>query len=684
MVRSRISVGCLLASVLMLPLSAPADDLMLLDRSRPEIRDMLRLHFRTLAHKALDRRLERYESLKAIGQITEWQNELRRRFIESLGGFPERTPLHARVVGRFNGDGYSVEKVIYESLPGFLVTANLYLPKSEPPYPGVLFPCGHSENGKAAGTYQKACILLARNGCAALIFDPVGQGERKQLLSVNSSGKSTAAGRLKATSEHMVTGVAPILLGRSLAFYFIWDGIRSLDYLISRDDIDPRRIGCTGNSGGGNQTSYLMALDERILAAAPGNFTTTTRIKNDRPGPGDAEQNIFGQTAYGLDHADYLMMRAPRPALILSATRDFIPIEGTWTAFRQAKRIYGRMGFSERVDLAETDDRHGYNSELRVAMTRFMRKWLLGQVDSITEAEVATARSEQLQCTDNGQVLLTKVARSIWDLNLDEAERLRRFRIQRWEALDPREKRKLICSKLAARSASDIPEPTLIQKESTSRNGLQIERYILGCDDDLLLPALLFRSKKKVTRAVLYLHADGKHVEAGQGGEIEKLARDGSLVLAIDLAGIGESEMKPWRYGSTTGVLGPNAPEFFVAYMLGRSIVGLRSDQIIAAARFFQSRMDERGPVDVYATGELTVPTLHAAVLEPSLFGRVTLRRGLTSWNSVIKTPVTKRQLVNTVHGVLKHYDLPDLRRMLPPDVLHEFDAVDAAGKRIQ
>ena len=98
-------------------------------------------------------------------------------------------------------------------------------------------------------------------------------------------------------------------------------------------------------------TSYLMALDDRIVAAAPSCFLTTTRRKNDNPGPGDAEQNIFGQISYGMDHPDYVLMRAPKPTLICAATRDFVPIEGTWETFRQAKRIYARLGFSERIGL---------------------------------------------------------------------------------------------------------------------------------------------------------------------------------------------------------------------------------------------------------------------------------------------------------------------------------------------
>ncbi|MGZ0172227.1 MAG: alpha/beta hydrolase family protein [Planctomycetales bacterium] len=180
-VMKRFRTVCLLlvAATFCLPVVALAGEFDLLDRSQPEIAQMLRDHFRRVAHEALDRRLEKYEQLKTPEQIRSWQKQQRDRFRELLGGFPERTPLNARVVGKLQGDGFRAEKIIYESRPGFLVTATLYLPVSPAPYPGVLFPCGHTENGKAGSSYQKACMLLAKNGCAALIFDPPGQGERK-------------------------------------------------------------------------------------------------------------------------------------------------------------------------------------------------------------------------------------------------------------------------------------------------------------------------------------------------------------------------------------------------------------------------------------------------------------------------------------------------------------------------
>ena len=663
--------------------SVLADDLQLLDQSRPDNSQMLRDHFRRLAHEALDRRLERYEQLKTPEQIRSWQKEQRARFRELLGGFPERTPLNVQVVGKLKGDGFRVEKIIYESRRGFLVTATLYLPQTPAPYPGVLFPCGHSENGKAAGSYQKACMLLAQNGCAALIFDPPGQGERKQILGPHRDEHGLAEAPFKSTSEHMVTGVAPVLLGQNLATYFIWDGIRGIDYLQSRDDILADRIGCTGNSGGGNQTSFLMALDERIVAAAPGNFITTTRIKNDRPGPGDAEQNIFGQTKYGIYHPDFLLMRAPQPTLILAATQDFVPIEGSWIAYRQAKRVYARLGLPERVDLVETDDKHGYNSELRVAMVRWMRRWLLDKDNAITEDELPLFSDEQLQCTPEGQTLLIGGAKSIFDLNRDEERRLAVHRTGEWLKLSVAKRRSMVRKVAGITELDDLPQPDVRQLASVKKDGYRIERFVFSTSSELKLPALLFIPDRAKGAATIFLHTDGKEAATGPDGEIEALVRSGRTVLAIDVAGCGETRMKPWRYGAMSGVLGPNSAEFYVAYMLGRSFVGLRAEQVLTATRWLRDRVEKTQSIDLIASGELCVPALHTVIVEPELFANVELRDGLDTWKSVIDTPVTERQLINVVHGALKSYDLPDLRAMIPEDRLKVRDPRDAAGNLV-
>jgi dienelactone hydrolase len=299
---------------------------------------------RNLARQAVEKRRVTFEGLKDASDILTYQQRMRRQFVDKLVGFPDRTPLNAKIVGTIKGEGYRVENVIFESRPNHHVTANLYLPDGKGPFPAVLVPCGHTANGKAG--YQQPCVVLARHGIAAMSYDPIGQGERLQLL---DNGKSLVGGN---TNEHTMVGIGALLVGQSTATYRIWDGMRSLDYLASRPEIDAKRLGCTGSSGGGTMTSYLMALDDRVAAAAPSCYITSLERLFATIGPQDAEQNITGLVAFGMEHADYQLQRAPKPTLILCVTRDFFDIQGTWTTFREAKPLSRTTGYSDRVALA--------------------------------------------------------------------------------------------------------------------------------------------------------------------------------------------------------------------------------------------------------------------------------------------------------------------------------------------
>lgn len=259
---------------------------------------LLELNLKQDVYQQLDARRTALGEIKSRAECEKWKKERREFFVKQLGGFPERTPLNARVVRRLNGDGYRVENVIFESRPGHRVTANLYLPESDGPYPGVLIPCRHSHNGKASGGYQRASILMARNGMAAQCYDPIGQGERYQMLDFEHDHEHFASVsyplkvphprvRYLCTTEHTAMGIGCILLGANIAQYRIWDGMRAIDYLQSRDDIMADRIGCTGNSGGGTLTAYLIGRSyvglrtDDVVAWA--GFLKNFRADGDRP-----------------------------------------------------------------------------------------------------------------------------------------------------------------------------------------------------------------------------------------------------------------------------------------------------------------------------------------------------------------------------------------------------------------
>ena len=514
-------------------------------------------------------------------------------------------------------------------------------------FPGVLLPCGHSANGKAYSSYQKACILLAQHGFVVLCFDPLGQGERRQLI--GDQPQQTSPPR----SEHNPLSVAPMLLGRSLAAMMVWDGMRGIDYLCSRPEVDAERIGCTGISGGGNLTSYLMAFDERIVAAAPGCFMTTHRHKNEFPGPGDAEQNLHAQIRDGFDHPDFIVSRAPQPTLILAATQDYVPIAGTWGAFRQGKRAYTLLGYPERIQLLETNDKHGFTKRMREGVVRFMARWLQGRlVEVFEEDDVPILSDEHLQVTPHGQVRWLPGARSTFDL-YTEAE-------QELAAKRPPLTAKVVREATGIRPLKELPKPQVeilrsevretsgSDREQTVTNPMEPNKLIIRPEPGILLPALHWPDGAR--SPILIAPAEGMNSAVGQA---RRWHAQGHPVLIVDVRDLGETGTRNWRF--------PGA-DSFIGLMLGRSWLTMRAEDLLISARLL-AESSEQKQVDLHATGETTPAALHAAFLEPDLIGDVQTTDGLASWQELMTSRDAYSHIHQVVYGALRSYDLPDLRQ---------------------
>ena len=196
---------------------------------------MMRRYWFRQAEAAFAAWEKRYETLKTPEEIAAYQKRLRERFVAAIGGLPERTPLNPQITGKVQRKGYRIEKVIFESRPKHFVTALLFVPETErfrPPFPGVLIPCGHSQNGKGHDAYQSMGALLALNGMVALVVDPIDQGERGQYLGEGGWPK------LWGVRAHSMVGFGSTLPGRNTASFEIWDDMRGVDYLQSRPEVD--------------------------------------------------------------------------------------------------------------------------------------------------------------------------------------------------------------------------------------------------------------------------------------------------------------------------------------------------------------------------------------------------------------------------------------------------------------
>jgi dienelactone hydrolase len=538
-------------------------------------------------------------------------------------------------------------------------------------------------------------MLLARHGMAALCYDPIGQGERYQMLDLAKERTVFDDAphvkvphpnvRLMCTTEHTMTGISSALIGANAAQFRIWDGMRVIDYLQSRKDIIADKIGCTGNSGGGTETAYLMALDDRILAAAPGCYLTTFRKLIETKGPQDGEQNIFGQIAFGMDEADYCIMRAPKPTLICAGTRDVtFDFGGTWELFRDAKRFYSRIGYPDMIDMAAPDAPHGFTLQLREAVTRFMARHLLGKdivvreiaklPDSFDDNQLRELSkpdwtAEQLQCSPKGQVMLLPSERSVFQINAEIAAKLKSARDS---GLGPKTVRE------AVGASESVTEPNVQVIGKIEREGFSIEKMALKLEKAFQVPGLLFVPTKPNGKGILYLHGSSMKADADA---IEQLVNAGNIVLAAELRGIGETETGFRRKSFGSGQFGRDNLEILTAYLMGKSFVGMRTDDVRSWARVLKAKSSE---VSVIAIGEAALPALHAAALERDVFQTITLRQMIPSWESLVGAEGTFDQAVNMVHGVLRHYDLPDLIQMVGKERVVIEQPVNGMGVKVE
>jgi hypothetical protein len=498
-----------------------------------------------------DARRERFAAVRSEAELTALQAEIRGKILDLIGGLPtERTPLNARVTGTIPGYGYRIEKVVFESLPGFHVTAIVYVPAGPSgPRPAVLLPCGHSPIGKAHPGYQEIALRLVRRGYVVLSWDPVGQGERSQFW-------DAARGRSRynlVCGEHAVLGNLAVLAGASLLRWEIWDGMRAVDYLLTRPEVDTSRIAITGNSGGGLQSAWLGALDPRIAVVMPSCYVTSlpmrmaNRIFEDPDT--DPEQDPDRLVSAGIDHAGLLLLVHPRPLFIASAAKDFVPIEGARRTFREVAQIYRRFGRGDRVGMAEGYHAHQYSPENQEAAFAFLDR-ALGQPVREGLSTEKTFPPEQLRSTPTGQVRVDLPGRSLMDLIRDYYREHRAAK-----SLDL----------AAAYRSEERPASVGAEPAGTERTGDVVrDRYRVRYGPGLVLPLVhVHRAGAPRAPVLLDLSYDGA-VGAGEAALVESRLAEGWELISFDARGLGENRMRYKAVSVDDPALAPPTEE--VAY----------------------------------------------------------------------------------------------------------------------
>ena len=372
-------------------------------------------------------------------ELTAKQAEWRAAWLDAMGGLPEgRTPLNARVAGVAECDGFRMENIVFESMPGVFVTAHLALPSNpafKPPYPVVLMPLGHSTVAMRRPFYAAHFAMAARAGFAALSWDPPSQGERWQCASAFDATFGDCA------VEHSRLGARGWLVGWNFMRFYLWDAIRAIDYAESRPDLDCSRLGVMGTSGGGTMSAFLQAFDSRVKVSAPNCFVSSLREVIRERGCHDSEQFYWNQLNTGLNHAALLALGQPRVALaVCSRWKDYFPHQGAVSTFGVVTNLASRLGFHGPFWHFSCDGPHGLPASTRAAQTDWMRHCVLGAPapkpqedyraldppdgrDPVADAPLPFP-DEAIDCTPTGQVRDLPGFRSIYEIIADEARRL--------------------------------------------------------------------------------------------------------------------------------------------------------------------------------------------------------------------------------------------------------------------
>lgn len=581
-----------------------------------------------------DRREAEVAALATGDQIRARQAYVRKTMVELIGGLPpEKTPLNARVTGGFSREGYRVENVIFESQPGMRVTANLYLPMiGQGPFPAVLGVAGHSVNGKASATYQAAFIGMVKQGFAVFAFDPPGQGERSEYFDA-AAGKSRIG---VGTAEHTMAGLQALLTGHTMARYEIWDSVRAFDYLLTRPEIDPKRIAVAGNSGGGTQAAYLAAVEPRLAAIVSSCYMTRWRELWSGPGPQDAEQVFPSFISKGLDFGDFALAWAPRPFIMTTAIQDFFPIAGGRATYKQNQRLFDLLGGGEKAGYFEFDDTHGWSKPRREAAYRFLARWLKGQEVEGQEPVLQAEEESLLYATETGQLATSGGSETVQSLNLAHARSLARGAVT--------------AASLASAIGwkGPVAKPVTKVVGETLRDGVRVEKLEFTVEGGVVIPGLLYHGSGR--RTMVFASSFGKGADA----DVMALAKSGTTVLAVDPRGMGENYMAAGRTGYRQSYqLAARA------MLLGRNLVEMQVSDLLAAVGYFDGR-----PVTLYAKGSVGPAAMIAAALDGRV-AELAVERSIVSYMDVVAARLHEGLDQTVVPGILTRADLPDALRLL-------------------
>jgi cephalosporin-C deacetylase-like acetyl esterase len=602
---------------------------------------------------------------------------VREKVLQMLQGFPERNPLNPVTVKRIEREGYRIENVVFQSRPDFWVTGNLYVPTAVGgPFPGIISPCGHYPLARMIPQYQSVYLTLVKSGFVVLSYDPIGQGERRQYW--NPQTDVTEVGG--PVYEHSMPGQLLLLLGENLTQYRVWDGMRAIDYLLTRSEVDAQRIGCAGHSGGGTLTKFISVVDRRVQCAAIIEGGTANRWPINTAlweplGPPDVEQNLFPAAVYGIDNVDLHVAVAPRPLLVA--------IEHHSPDFDRAAQAisarYQQLGAPEKFATVSSDDPHAWTVKLKLATTDWFCRWFYNRPGPLKEPHFETESPQTLYCTPDGSVRYSQKGQTIFSLILNKQADLPPARslpktsaeLAAYAGEIRDQLRTLLCYQ-ASDGALSVRHTV-----TTPRDGYKIDKIQFLSEPGIYIPAWVYVPEKKtgVLPTILYVsdqgvETDGMEFEGEEAsglrrGVLDTLARDGNLVVAVDVRGIGETLPPHAPEGSSANeyhqLFDVETALSYMAWLMDESLLGMRVHDVVRSVDYIISRPDaDKDHLHVIGTGRGGLWCLYAAVLDPRIRSLVSVR-SLLSYRSLTQADRYLYGADVFIPNVLLQLDLPQI-----------------------
>ena len=561
-----------------------------------------------------------------------WRETTRANLLKVLGleQFPEKTPLNPRVVSTLDRSDYLIDKVVFETRPNFLMTANLYRAKGlTGRVPAVLCVHGHTKDGKTSGSEQTRAINYARAGWVALTVDATGHGERERI------------GHRRTWSI--------ITTGMTVEGVQVWDNIRSVDYLLTRPEVDPKRIAISGCSGGGNQTMYTAALDDRLMCAVPVCSVSTLRGQiYTHNGIGCECETIPGLMRYGLENAEVCALIAPRPLMNVNDERDPVfPIQFGRDAMKHIARFYAAIGHGERYKMAETRARrnfHGYLGLSRAAANAWLDRWFNDRAEEkpIDEGEPPVEMAQDLYCFPQGQ--LPENCATLGSLAYDLAGReVAAIKVPQ-DAKARTALRDAIRDDVLGGSPPRVPLDAR-DTDPVLKDGVIQSGTTFTTEPGILVNAIIDRpADAKDSVPVLIVVRDKPRKEPW--AHTPEVVKQGFAVCELDVRPLD------------------NEYDGYAAVALGRPLVGMAAYDIVRFVDYLAGRPEfDATRITLWAEDLATMPALYALALDERIAGATLV--GLLS-TYVSPTPI-QQPMWTFAPGLLKHADIEHLAALAAP-----------------